>query len=140
VFFDHDLTRFPLLGLHAEEECEACHETHVFRDAPAPCIDCHLEADTHEGRFNEDCASCHNPVDWNEWLFDHDTQTTLALSGAHLEVLCDDCHRRPLTAMSKLNGRCGDCHRSDDVHDGEFGYDCGRCHSADSFSDVEAIQ
>jgi len=140
VFFDHDLTRFPLLGLHAEEECEACHETHVFRDAPETCIDCHLEDDTHEGRFNEDCASCHNPVDWNEWLFDHDTQTTFALSGAHLEVLCDDCHRQPLTAMSKLNGRCGDCHRSDDVHDGEFGYDCGRCHSADSFSDVEAIQ
>jgi hypothetical protein len=112
----------------------------VFRDAPEICIDCHLEDDTHEGRFNEDCASCHNPVDWNEWLFDHGTQTSFALSGAHLEVLCDDCHRQPLAAMEKLNGRCGDCHRSDDVHDGEFGYDCGRCHSADSFSDVEAIQ
>ena len=67
VFFDHDLTRFPLLGSHAEVECETCHETHVFRDAPELCVDCHIEDDPHEGRFHEDCASCHNPVDWPEW-------------------------------------------------------------------------
>jgi len=140
VFFDHDLTRFPLLGNHATTDCEGCHETHVFRDAPEACNDCHIEDDSHEGRFNEDCAACHNPVDWLEWQFDHDTETRFPLSGAHLETQCDDCHRQPLSTMSKLRNRCGDCHRSDDVHDGEFGHDCGRCHSADSFSDVEAIQ
>jgi hypothetical protein len=140
VFFDHDLTRFPLLGSHAEVECESCHETHVFRDAPELCVDCHIEDDPHEGRFHEDCASCHNPVDWPEWMFDHDTETAFPLSGAHLEVLCDDCHRQPLASMSKLVGRCGDCHRADDIHDREFGTDCGRCHSADSFSNVEAIK
>ncbi len=140
VFFDHDLTRFPLLGSHAETECEDCHETHVFRDAPEACNDCHLDDDPHKDRYNEDCASCHSPVDWMEWFFDHDTETDFALSGAHLEAQCEDCHRQSLATMSRLGRRCGDCHRSDDIHDGEFGYDCGRCHSADTFSDVEAIQ
>jgi len=140
VFFDHDLTRFPLLGLHAEAECESCHETHVFRDAPEDCVDCHVDDDKHEGRFTAECATCHNPVDWLEWLFDHDTQTDFALAGAHLKVACDECHRQPLAAMSRLGGRCGDCHRSDDIHDGEFGSDCGRCHAAETFRDVRAIQ
>jgi len=140
VFFDHDLTRFPLLGAHREEDCEACHETHVFRDAPEACVDCHVEDDPHAGRFNDDCAGCHNPVDWLEWQFDHDVQTNFPLDGAHLEVACDACHRQSLATMSRLANRCGDCHRNDDIHDGEFGADCGRCHSAETFSDVEAIQ
>lgn len=140
VFFDHDLTRFPLLGAHATAECGDCHETHVFRDAPEACVDCHLEDDPHEGRFSADCGSCHNPVDWNEWQFDHDARTNFPLSGAHVEINCESCHRQSLASMSRLGGRCGNCHRADDIHDGEFGYDCGRCHSADNFRNVRSIQ
>lgn len=140
VFFDHDLTRFPLLGKHAETDCDGCHETHVFRDAPEACTDCHAEDDPHEGRYTDDCGSCHNPVDWNAWQFDHDLLTDFPLSGAHAEVACADCHRQPLATMSRMGGRCGDCHRADDIHDGEFGPDCGRCHSADNFRDVRSIQ
>jgi hypothetical protein len=40
VFFDHDLTRFPLLGIHADQECDACHDSHVFQDAEEDCIGC----------------------------------------------------------------------------------------------------
>lgn len=140
VFFDHDLTRFPLLGKHSEAECAGCHDSHVFKDAPTDCASCHLEEDPHEGRFDDNCAACHNPVDWTQWRFDHNTQTDFLLDGAHVSVACDDCHRQPLDALSKLGGRCGDCHRADDVHDGEFGYDCARCHSADSFRNVRSIQ
>lgn len=140
VFFDHDLTRFPLLGKHADEECESCHESHVFRDASTVCVDCHLEEDPHEGRYHDNCAACHNPVDWPEWQFDHNSETDFILDGAHITVACDDCHRQSLAALSKLGGRCGDCHRADDIHDGEFGFDCARCHSAESFKDVRSIQ
>jgi hypothetical protein len=140
VFFDHDLTRFPLLGKHREPECDSCHETHVFEDAPENCVDCHREDDPHDGRFEDDCASCHNPVDWQQWQFDHDLQTSFPLEGAHTTVGCNNCHRQPRAAMSRLGGRCGDCHRADDIHDGEFGPDCGRCHSADNFRDVRSIQ
>lgn len=140
VFFDHDLTQFPLLGTHASTDCDGCHDSHVFRDAPEACVDCHLEEDPHEGRFDSNCAGCHNPVSWEDWLFDHNTQTDFLLDGAHVSVTCEGCHRQSLTTMVKLGSRCTDCHRADDIHDGEFGYDCGRCHSADSFRDVRTIR
>jgi hypothetical protein len=140
VFFDHDLTRFPLLGKHAETDCGECHESHVFRDAPEDCIGCHRENDKHDGRFGEECALCHNPVEWQQWLFDHNKQTSFPLDGAHTDVACEGCHRQSLTAQTRLGQNCADCHRSDDIHDGEFGPDCGRCHSAESFRDVRSIQ
>ncbi len=34
VFFDHDLTRFPLIGLHAIAPCEACHLSTNYKEAP----------------------------------------------------------------------------------------------------------
>jgi hypothetical protein len=140
VFFDHDLTRFPRLGKHAEAECDACHETRVFEDAPTECRACHAETDPHSGRFPDDCGMCHNPVDWLQWQFDHDTQAEFELTGAHRDVPCQTCHRRPIAAQMRLGSRCADCHRADDVHDGEFGFDCGRCHSADSFTEVRSVQ
>jgi hypothetical protein len=140
VFFDHDLTRFPLLGKHAEVECGECHESHVFHDAPEECVGCHRENDSHAGRFGETCAQCHVPIDWQQWRFDHNTQTTFPLDGAHSIVACESCHRQSLAAQTRLGQNCADCHRSDDIHDGEFGPDCGRCHSADSFRDVRSIR
>jgi hypothetical protein len=140
VFFDHDLTRFPLLGKHSEPDCIACHETQVFRDAPEYCSDCHTENDPHDDRFSDDCAMCHSPVDWAKWRFDHNTQTTFTLDGAHSSVSCDTCHRQSLDVQMRLGSRCSDCHASDDIHNGEFGADCGRCHSSDSFEEVQKIQ
>ncbi len=140
VFFDHDLTRFPLLGSHDDVECDSCHESHVFEDAPTACFDCHREDDSHDGRFAENCALCHNPVEWTQWFFDHDKQTGFVLEGAHASVACESCHRQSLSQQTRLGRRCGDCHRADDIHDGEFGADCGRCHSSDSFVEVRSIQ
>ncbi len=140
VLFDHDFTAFPLLGNHAEVECQSCHETQAFLDAPSACVDCHADEDPHDNRFTPDCATCHTPVDWENWRFDHNRQSDFALSGAHAEVSCNSCHRQSLTAMKGGSQSCGSCHRADDVHDGEFGEDCARCHSADSFRDVRAIR
>ena len=140
VFFDHGLTRFPLLGRHEERECSDCHDSHVFRDAPEQCVDCHRENDAHNGRFGESCALCHNPVDWQQWVFDHNEQTDFPLEGAHTRVDCETCHRQPLTTQARLGRYCADCHKSDDIHDGEFGPDCARCHTAESFRDVRSIR
>ncbi len=140
VFFDHGLTRFPLLGVHARTECGDCHDSHVFSDAPTACVDCHQADDYHDGRFGSECASCHNPVDWSQWQFDHDVQTRFSLDGAHEDVACDACHRSSLDDQWRLGDSCGGCHRNDDVHDGEFGPDCGRCHSSDTFTDVRSIR
>jgi hypothetical protein len=140
VFFDHDLTRFPLLGKHADSDCESCHESKVFRDTPTDCVSCHRDDNKHQERFPEDCAACHSPVNWNQWRFDHGAQTTFDLDGAHAYVECNDCHRQPLDVQIRLGSRCSDCHRSDDVHSGQFGTDCGRCHSTGSFEEVQQIR
>lgn len=138
--FDHDLTAFPLLGEHDNQECESCHETKVFAGTEAACISCHVEDDSHDGKFEENCQSCHNPVAWDLWLFDHNTQTDFRIDGAHVDVACDDCHRSSLASMQKTGDSCGGCHRADDDHDGEFGPDCGRCHSDQSFTEVRSLQ
>lgn len=139
-FFDHDLVSFPLLGEHANIECDDCHATQRFLDTDDTCVDCHLEDDNHNGVFESSCGSCHNPVAWDLWLFDHNVQTNFELHGAHTEVACDSCHRGTLESMRKTGDRCADCHLSDDVHDSEFGPDCGRCHSDQSFQNVRSLQ
>ena len=139
-YFDHDLTRFPLLGEHGNIECEDCHSTQLFADTAGTCIDCHEEDNPHAGRFENNCNACHNPVAWDLWLFDHNSQTEFKLNGAHVDVSCDNCHRSSLTKMKKRGDDCADCHRADDVHDGEFGPDCGRCHSDRSFKEVRSLQ
>lgn len=132
VRFDHDLARFPLVGLHVGVPCEECHASRAFRDAPETCIACHRAKDEHRGQLGEDCAACHNPNGWDFWRFDHAASTDFALTGAHRQLGCQDCHRKPAREAS-LSGDCASCHRSDDVHDGRFGRDCARCHGTESF-------
>ncbi len=140
VFFAHDLTRFPLHGVHKEQECQSCHATQAFANESIDCVSCHRDDDPHKGNLEDRCDTCHNPVAWNLWTFDHNLQTDFRVDGAHIEVRCDDCHRMPLDKIKSIDGSCRDCHRADDVHDGEFGADCGRCHTADSFSEVRSLQ
>ena len=140
VFFDHDLTKFPRLGLHREPECDDCHASQVFTDTESECVSCHLEVDPHDGHFEDSCGACHNPVAWDIWTFDHNVQTEFVLEGAHAVVACDDCHRSGLAKMKGIDGSCISCHRASDIHDGEFGADCGRCHSAESFIEVRSLQ
>ncbi len=140
IFFDHDLTRFPLLGAHRGNECEDCHETQAFANAESDCTSCHIDDDPHRGNFPQRCGSCHNPVGWELWIFDHKEQTAFPLQGAHTTVACSDCHRSSLDRMKTIDGSCGSCHRADDVHDDEFGSDCGRCHTAESFREVRTLQ
>lgn len=140
VFFDHDLSPFPLLGHHDDAECSDCHQSKTFGNTDSQCVACHEDDNPHHGNFDRQCGSCHNPVDWDRWTFDHNVQTDFILDGAHVDVACDDCHRITLEKIKATDGSCGSCHRADDIHDGEFGPDCGRCHSASSFSDVISVQ
>jgi len=137
VRFDHDLTAFPLLGLHAAVACEGCHTSAAaFTDTASLCVDCHRQDDVHEQRLGIDCDLCHNPNDWLIWQFDHATQTRFPLDGAHDGVNCHACHNRPVTDEVALSMNCGDCHRADDVHAGGFGDDCALCHTSDAFTEL----
>ena len=137
IVFDHDLTRFPLLGLHATAPCEECHTTAAFRDTSLRCISCHRKDDKHKATLGPDCQQCHNPNSWSAWQFDHEKQGGFRLDGAHESLDCIDCHTTP-SKSSKLNtaNSCNSCHRTDDIHKGRFGRNCARCHTTERFSDV----
>ncbi len=132
VGFDHDVTRFPLIGRHAIVTCEECHRSPVFKGAPLTCASCHPD-EHHEGRLTPNCALCHNPNSWARWRFDHDKQTRYPLTGAHRNLDCQTCHvARNLTKIT-LATDCYSCHRQDDAHRGALGRFCERCHTTVSF-------
>jgi hypothetical protein len=130
VRFDHGLTPFPLLGLHAMATCESCHADHRYRETASDCVDCHRLDDRHSGTLGERCGMCHNPNAWDVWRFDHAERTRFPLEGAHEGLACGGCHRKRLTAQLRMVRDCVGCHSSDDPHRGEFGRDCDSCHSS----------
>lgn len=136
VRFDHDITEFPLLGLHAAVACEGCHSDPSFSDTPSECVDCHAANDVHGQKLGLGCAMCHNPNDWLIWQFDHNRQTDFRLDGAHEGLNCLACHNRPVTDSVALSTSCGSCHRGDDIHASAFGMDCGRCHTTEAFGEL----
>ena len=136
VRFDHDLTRFPLIGQHAVVPCEECHVSQVFKGISRSCTVCHADQDTHGKRLGEKCETCHNPNGWTLWRFDHGAQTAFKLDGEHENLKCEACHTRPVENQFNISKICGECHRRDDVHRGAFGQSCERCHTAGSFKEL----
>ena len=65
--FDHNKSRFPLVGSHVRVECKKCHQTVAFKDAPRECNGCHEKDDVHKRRLGIDCQSCHNARTWKSW-------------------------------------------------------------------------
>lgn len=137
IRFDHDLTRFPLIGIHADLACNDCHASAAFHDTDDTCVACHEKDDKHRGSLGTECETCHNPSDWAAWLFDHDTETRFSLTGAHSGLECAACHAKP--TFGKTSKDCVACHERDDPHLERFGNDCERCHTTSSFSELEDI-
>ncbi|MBK6542519.1 MAG: hypothetical protein IPG10_14795 [Flavobacteriales bacterium] len=133
--FDHDLTRYPLVGTHAQVECKACHTTLVFDEAPDQCSACHT--DMHAMTVGDDCARCHTP---RNWLVDaipelHE-ENGFPLIGAHGNLSCVDCHTSE-TALrfDRIGNDCISCHADDlratrhpDHIMAGFSDDCIQCH------------
>jgi hypothetical protein len=132
VGFDHDLSQFPLVGLHVTVPCAMCHTSRTYKETASACIDCHRSEDVHKGGLGKDCTSCHSPNGWGIWEFDHAKQTHFALTGAHSKLQCANCHRQP-AHIAKLASDCASCHQKDDPHLGQFGKQCQRCHSTVTF-------
>lgn len=144
--FDHDKTKFKLLGKHNEVECALCHPDSRYKGVPQTCYGCHKALDDgrlpkgasptakpgHKGRYGEKCESCHRESKWSDLRFDHDRDTKYPLEGKHRKVACDDCHQGNLY-RDKLKTDCVACHREDDRkkgHKGALGDACQNCHDA----------
>jgi len=144
--FDHNTTRFPLVGKHKNVTCDKCHKTQIIEGKPvqqfkglafANCNSCHK--DPHENRFGQNCKQCHSEESFHNVkgmsTFDHN-KTAFKLTGKHKLVACKSCHKVSLTAPLK-HDHCVDCHT--DYHKGEFAVnrvvsDCNECHSIYGFA------
>lgn len=140
VAFEHDLTDFPLSGLHALTSCEECHVSKPYRGIANQCLDCHEADDIHELSLGKSCETCHTSNGWSLWVFDHNEQTDFTLDGKHADLSCSGCHREPVKRKVNQNSLCVSCHRDDDIHDGEFGRYCESCHNTQNFDQISHIR
>lgn len=159
--FDHTETGYELIGAHASAPCASCHrpdardpDFHIrFVRAgggyPSPasdaCLDCHTDA--HDGTittlpYTESCLTCHDQAAWHPASFDatgHDGATGFALEGAHLAVVCTDCHTGASptgqVTFDAAGTACVDCHETDSPHGDQFtGQACVDCHSSETWT------
>jgi hypothetical protein len=141
VSFSHELTRFPLSGLHGIVPCNECHLTESFQDSEMDCMSCHQNEDVHKKSLGTNCSRCHTPNGWKIWEFDHNKETKYRLDGAHEKLACSGCHQEPADEKNKvflLPRNCFGCHQKDDIHKGGFGLNCERCHVTSSFRDFKS--
>ena len=135
--FNHNVSRFRLIGKHQEVECVLCHvdarSLADFQTAPQDCYACHRTDDAHALRFGADCSLCHTPDDWESATFDHNL-AAFKLEGKHAQVACEDCHQNGV--YQGTPSECYACHRQDDEHNGRFGMDCAACHAPQSWDAV----
>ncbi len=128
VTFDHATTRFPLSVAHQSVKCERCHSKSAggivrYSGTPQECIGCHEDA--HAGQFAVtgtvlDCGRCHPFQKWVPSSFDHEKQSTFALTGAHKRVACVLCHSDSMDVKGKkvvvykgTKRECTACHGLD---------------------------
>lgn len=139
----------PVVAHHAEveDDCDRCHVAFDRAAQPRLCAACHeqvaadLRAGTgYHGRLaDRTCSACHTDhkgrdaviVHLDRAAFDH-ARTDFALSGAHAQAACDDCHAagKPFRAAPP---DCNGCHAVDDAHRGSLGADCAECHDASAW-------
>lgn len=150
--FNHNKTGFELKGVHAKQECKACHKPAFIKDPrlkknPSTfmglnqqCLTCH--ADYHQGRMSPNCSNCHSFESFkNVTRFNHNT-TRFPLVGQHKNVTCEKCHKTQLIAGKPVQqfrglafGNCTACHK--DPHDNRFGQNCKQCHTEESFHTIK---
>jgi hypothetical protein len=147
VFDQHNQTNFPLIGVHANLDCESCHtneQGRQFANLSVECQSCHLvdymatlSPSHHESGFNLDCQKCHlpNATVWERAIFNH--PDTFPLKDGHFGLDCADCHSN---GVGGTNTDCYSCHRKDYEKTTEpdhltFGFptDCQQCHTGVSW-------
>lgn len=140
----HQQTRFPLLGRHAQAECQACHTQYAnqqYAGTPTICLGCH-NVDFQNAQnpnhlfagFSTDCVQCHQVTDasWGG-SFNHQL-TVFPLTGAHQAVPCSQCHLN--NNFKSISQDCYTCHQtnyqavqSPNHAAGGFSHLCQTCHT-----------
>lgn len=137
--FNHAKYGFALSGAHAAADCQSCHISLDFSVEKTRCASCHT--DPHHDELGEDCARCHTSrsfIDRSGMVRAHQL-TRFALTGSHMLVECESCHRPAAAGQMQFVGvdaACRSCHSADYAaakepdHSGAgFSTDCATCHT-----------
>ena len=91
--FDHKRTKFPLDGMHLEQDCTGCHaESGKFTGLKTACASCHKQlGDNTHGDFGG-CLECHTTEGFTPSTFDHGKTKFGPLGGKHGTLKCQACH------------------------------------------------
>jgi hypothetical protein len=138
----HQMSRFPLIGVHAKVDCDRCHKSesfHRFDVIGTECYSCHnanYAATTKPNHisvgYSTRCDGCHNLFSdsWNSSGFNHGF---FPLTSGHA-VSCASCHTSG--TFTKLSTECVSCHQTDynssanPSHlSGNFPKTCSTCHT-----------
>jgi hypothetical protein len=148
--FDHAAaTGFLLSGQHATLECASCHLNQQFAGTSANCSTCHSDdyrraknPDHVAAAFPQDCAMCHQSNSWAGARFDHNALTRFALTGAHTQATCQQCHGSGTFAGTASS--CDSCHmaafeatKNPDHRRGNFSRSCENCHTTSQWQGAE---
>ena len=151
VRFDHDKSKYPLIGKHKKVKCSKCHfpleknGTVFYKISRTSCVDCHN--DIHFGQFQNKCETCHTVSGFKgpNLKFEHNKDSTYLLFGKHAKTDCAKCHKVKNTRFPEgigkgvlyrpMDKKCFSCHK--DIHLGQLGNNCDKCHDNNSFKNLE---
>ncbi|MBM3239564.1 hypothetical protein FJZ31_25000 [Candidatus Poribacteria bacterium] len=155
--FDHQKSKYPLNGEHANFACGECHPGGKYPSLETTCFLCHETDAPHRGQLSRNCASCHTNDNWKPstylhaermiqrvkkshwrpliaWLLpesitpkDKIITYKYELIGKHADLKCQQCHKD--NRYEVTNPDCISCHAKNDQHVGLPGRDCQRCHT-----------
>jgi hypothetical protein len=115
---------YPLLGKHATQTCNSCHDSGKYVGASKTCIQCHFMK-LPNPHYPGACDLCHTAVSWTDIHFDHTSATATD---------CSSCHQKD-TPANHYNGQCSACHISQAWNIVTFDHavagatDCISCHT-----------
>jgi len=140
----HQSSQFPLLGPHAQLDCQNCHQDQQYVNLPLECIGCHLqdyqatlEPSHINVGFSTNCTDCHslNSVEWHGVPFQH--AQNFPLENGHRLGSCSACH---LNSLESVSSGCFGCHQPEyfDANDpdhaaGQFSHLCQECHNTQTW-------
>jgi len=97
------------------DDCNSCHSG-SYTNNKNDCYDCHksnydntTDPQHQTLGYSTDCETCHSQTAWEPAIFDH-SNTQFALTGAHINVECNDCHSSGYSGTTTI---CYDCHNDD---------------------------
>lgn len=146
--FDHNLTAYPLEGMHQQVDCKECHKSNYTDPLKHDrCSACH--DDEHDGQFTDknpesDCAECHSVKSFDFTLFtiERHNETSFKLEGAHMATPCFACHHEQGSwQFTNKQTNCVACHENE--HENKMSEKftnengCANCHNVNTWSTIK---